>query len=168
MPHIAHTYATHSSHMSHICHTHVTDSSHMSHICHTHVTHSSHIAHTVSHTNLKNPPLVPKIGFWRFFDTDLKKSKSRNSQIPRFREIVRKVPGRVLYRPLFMANHFTNDRPNRGPKIAKFARTSPENQDFPKITCPKMGNFPNPETSDLAHFGHFQDFQDFPKIPTFP
>ena len=154
--HTCHTYATHISHLCHTCHTYAT---HMSHICHTHVTHISHMSHK-SHKchhlktrksafrplrdGLKRAHNVPSFGFSGF-------SHFSGNPI---------LSGEcVLYRPLFMANHFSNDRPNGGPRFEGFLARSPEDQKNTIFRVPKMGNSGIREVSQNWEKCTFQDSQ---------
>ena len=122
MTHIAHidlTYDTHSSHRSHIWHTDLTQ-----------LTHRSHIAHTAD-TQISTNGTFWDSQKYAFFVTCPKKRvfpEIPDSQICHTWQSIR--PAFVLYRPLFMANHFTNDRPNRGPKILDFRQRAPSLRPF--------------------------------------
>ena len=106
---------------------------HRSHIWHTdltHMTHRSHIAHTAD-TQISTNGTFWDSQKYAFFVTCPKKRVF--PEIPDFQiwhtwHPIR--PAFVLYRPLFMANHFTNDRPNRGPKILDFRQRAPSLRPF--------------------------------------
>ena len=59
-----------------------------------------------------NPRNLEKPGFPEF-------PESQNSP-----DVLRNCPGKALYRPLFMANHFANDRPSEGPRSGKKVQSS--------------------------------------------
>ena len=163
MSHIAHiclTHLTHMPHMSHICHTHVTHSTHMSHICHTHVTHSTHMS-------LTYVAKVEKEALLTFFVLFRKSRKPEFPEFPFSSQRLYDFPLPVLYRPLFMANHFTNDRPNGGPRFDGFLSRSPENEKNTKKRVPKMGIFPNPEMSQKWKKCTFPEISEISGIPAF-
>ena len=162
--HTCHTYATHMSHIAHTCHTYATHSSHMSHICHTHVTHSTHMS-------LTYVAKVEKEALLTFFALFRKSRKPEFPEFPFSSQRLYDLPLRDLYRPLFMANHFTNDRPNGGPRIARFLSRSPENEKNTKNRVPKMGIFPKPEMSQKwksALFRKSRKSQESQLFPLFP
>ena len=127
----------------------------------------SHIARTC-HTYVTNVAKVENMAILTFLALF---RKSRNPEFPEF-----PISGpclldsqvRVLYRPLFMANHFTNDRPNGGPRIAGFLSRSPENEKNTKNRVPKMGIFPFPEMSQKWKKCTFPEISEISGIPDFP
>ena len=97
--------------------------------------------------------------------------KSRNSGIPGFplfQTWLLILGGMCLYRPLFMANHFTNDRPNGGPRIGEFPSKRPEKQEFAKTDMSEMGKNPKSQIRQNATFGTFPEFPESPDLPDLP
>ena len=162
MPHIAHTchtYATHMSHISHTCHTNLTNVTIWKH---------EKVRFVLFGTVWNGPITCPLLGF-RDFRT-----------FPNISGFPREC---VLYRPLFMANHFSNDRPNGGPRFEGFLARSPEDQKNTIFRVPKMGNsgirevsqnwekctFQDSQKSRISQESQlFPDFPDFSGIPAFP
>ena len=88
--------------------------------------------------------------------------------LPLFQTWILILGGMCLYRPLFMANHFTNDRPNGGPRIGEFPSRSPENQKITKNDMSKMGKNPKSQIRQNATFGTFPEFPESPDLPDLP